>query len=126
MQESSKASHWARHFVYRSEHTRTTWKLRVVFVLLVVVATWLTSGWWTVAIGRGLVCEANGAPSDAILVENFDPDYLVFERATQLRRSGLAPRVLVPINTDSDGADVNAVSLGIAEVMAKLARPGPV
>jgi hypothetical protein len=43
-----------------------------------------------VAVARSLVCEANGAPSDAILVENFDPDYLVFERATQLRRDGFA------------------------------------
>ena len=48
-----------------------------------VVVVWLTRGWWTVAIARSLVCDANGAPSDAILVENFDPDYLVFERATR-------------------------------------------
>ena len=62
---------------------------------------WLTHGWWTVAVARSLVCDANAAPSDAILVENFDSDYLVFERAANLRRAGFAPRVLVPVLADS-------------------------
>src|SRR5262245_21905638 len=108
MHESSNTPHWTRHFFYRTEHTRTTWKFRVGFVALVVVAAWLTRGWWTVAIAGSLVCEANGTTSDAILVENFDPDYLVFERATALRRAGLAARVLVPIPTDPDTSEVNA------------------
>jgi hypothetical protein len=125
MPESSNAPRWTRHFVYRTEHTRTTWKFRIAFVALVVVVAWLARGWWTVAIARSLVCDANGAPSDAILVENFDPDYLVFERATRLRRAGLATRVLVPIQTDPGTTETNAVALGMAEVMAKIARLGP-
>ena len=60
---------WTRHFVYRTELTRTTWKLRIGLVVLFVVAAWFTRGWWTASIGRSLVCEANGAPSDAILIE---------------------------------------------------------
>jgi hypothetical protein len=124
MRESSDARRWMRHFVYRTEHTRTTWKFRVGLVAVVVVAGWLTRGWWTVAIARSLVCDANGAPSDAILVENFDPNYLVYERATRLRLAGFATRVLVPIPRDSGGSEANAVALGTAEVMAKLARLG--
>jgi len=124
MRESSNAPRWTRHFVYRTEHTRTTWKFRVGFVALIVIAAWLPRGWWTVAIARSLVCDANGAPSDAILVENFDPDYLVFERTTQLRRAGFATRVLVPIPTESGTSETNAVALGTAEVMAKIARLG--
>ena len=124
MRESPDATRWTRHFVYRAEHTRTTWKFRAGFVALVVVAAWLTRGWWTVAIARSLVCEADSAQSDAILVENFDPNYLVFERATELRRAGLAPRVLVPIPTDSGTSEPNDVALGTAEVMAKIARLG--
>ena len=65
------------------------------------------------AIGRSLVCDASLAPSDAILVENFDPDYLLFERARQLRRAGLAARVLVPVPTDRGSQEPNDVALGI-------------
>jgi hypothetical protein len=100
MPAPSTTSRWTRHLVYRSVHTRTTWKLRLGLLTLVVLAPWLTSGWWTVAIARGLICDANVALSDAILIENFDPDYLRFERARRLREAGLAPRVLVPVSTD--------------------------
>jgi hypothetical protein len=124
MRESSTPPRWTRHFVYRTEHTRTTWKFRIGFVALVVLVAWLTRGWWTVAIARSLVCNANSAPSDAILIENFDPDYGVFERATRLRRDGFAKRVLVPIPTDPDTSKINDVALGTAEMMAMLARLG--
>jgi hypothetical protein len=50
-----------------------------------------------VAIGCSPVCETNAAPSDA---ENFDPDYLLFERASALRRAGLVARVLGPMWSD--------------------------
>ena len=72
------------------------------------------------------MCDANSAPSDAILVENFDPDYLVFERATRLRRAGLATRVLVPISTDPGTSVPNHVALGTVEVMTKMARLGAI
>jgi hypothetical protein len=126
MREPVDVPRWTRHFVYRTERTRTTWKFRVGFVGLVVVSAWLTHGWWTVAVARSLVCEANPAPSDAILVENFDNDYLVFERAADLRRAGLAPRVLVPVLAQSGTAEPNDVALETTQVMARIARLGPV
>jgi hypothetical protein len=121
----TNAPRWTRHFFYRTEHTRTTWKFRVGFVALVVVAAWITRGWWTVSIARSLVCDANGAPSDAILVENFDPDYMVFKHAAGLRQAGLATRMLVPIATESDTSKTDAAALGTAEVMGRIARVGP-
>jgi hypothetical protein len=124
MPESAEPRRWTRHFVYRTERTRTTWKFRAGLVTLVLVAAWLTHGWWAVAIARGLVCEANPAPSDAILVENFDPSYLVFERATRLRQAGLAPRVLVPVPSDPNTSEIRPVELATAEMMAKLSRLG--
>jgi hypothetical protein len=124
--ESSKRSRWTRHLFYRAEHIRTTWKLRLGLLAVGVVTIWLTSGWWTVAIARSLVCDASLAPSDAILVENFDPDYLLFERATQLRRAGLAARVLVPVHTDPSTQEPNDVALGIADVMARISRIGSI
>jgi hypothetical protein len=44
----------------------------------------------------------------------------------QLRRSGLADRVLVPIATDPGGQRVNAVEHGVARVMAAEAHLGGV
>jgi hypothetical protein len=114
---------WTRHFVHRSERLRTTWKFRLGVVVLVALAVWVTRPWWIVAVASSLVCESNLAPSDAILVENFDHDYLVFERATELRRAGLAARVVVPVRADSNG--LNGVALGITELLARLAHVGP-
>src|SRR5262245_23034138 len=126
MHRSPDAPRWTRHLVYRTEHTRTTWTFRVGFVTLVIFALWLTHGWWTAAVGRSLVCKANAAPSDAILVENFDNDFLVFERAANLRQAGLAPRVLIPVLADPRTSKPNDVEVGTAEVMARIAHLGPI
>jgi hypothetical protein len=95
----------------------------VAFV--VMMAAWLTRGWWTVAVAQSLVCRQNVAASDAILVENFDLNYLVFERASRLRQQGLAARVIVPVPMDRDTGEPNAVALGTTEVIATIARLGP-
>ena len=125
MRKASTTPSWTRHFLYRAEHIRTTWKLRLGLLALVVITLWLTSGWWTVSIGSSLVCDASLAPSDAILVETFNSDYLLFERAEELRRSGLSDRVLVPIWTDPKNMQrFKDVSLGVAEVMARISRLG--
>ena len=116
---------WTRHFFHRVERTQTRWRFRVGLVVALALALWLTRGWWTVSIASSLVCEANAAPSDAILIENFDPDYLTFERARELRRAGLASRVLVPIAMDPGTTEPNDVAVGIAETMARISRMGP-
>jgi hypothetical protein len=117
---------WTRHLVYRSERLRTTWKLRLGLLTVVIIVLWLTGGWWTVAIGRSLVCEASLAPSDAILVENFDTDYLLFQRARDLRNAGFGARVLVPVSVDPGTTNPNAVELGIVDVMARISRVGQI
>ena len=91
-----------------------------------MIALWVSRGWWSVAIAESLICEANAAASDAILLENFDPDYLVFERARQLRQAGVALRVLVPVSAAADDGNPNPVPLKITELMAELARLGPI
>src|SRR5687768_7194042 len=121
MRDFSHLRHLSRHVVYRSEHLRTTWRFRLGLAAAIVLAAWLTSGWWTVAVASSLVCETNAAPSDAILIENFDPDYLLFERATALKKQGLAPRVLVPVRAAAP-SEPNLVGLGTAHVMANVAH----
>jgi hypothetical protein len=99
-----------------------TWKLRVGMLVVVVLAAVLTRGYWMAAIAGSLVCTQAVAPSDLILVENFDPSYLIFERAAELARAGFAPRALVPVQASPDPAIANPVSKGIADVMARQAR----
>ncbi len=115
---------WRRHFFHTRTSTRTTWKLRLAVLALVVLAAAATRGVWTAQLGRSLVCPEEVAPSELILMENFDPDYLVFERAAALQAAGLAPKALVPIQALGDTGGPNLVSKGIAEVMARYARLG--
>jgi hypothetical protein len=126
MRDNTASTHWTQYFVYRSDHLRTTWKLRIGLLVLVIVVMWLSRGWWTVAIARSLVCEETLAPSDAILIENFDPDYQVFQLARDLRRAGLSARVLVPVPVDPDTMHPNPVALGIVDVMSGLSQIGQV
>ena len=122
MAEPAKPSLWKRHLVYRAEHTRTTWKLRLGVLTFLLVAFWLTRGYWTAAIARSLVCEAAIAPSDAILLESFESSYLIFERASELRRAGLAARVLVQTSTDPGAQEPNDLAIARVQLMAKIAR----
>jgi hypothetical protein len=122
MRAPSSLPRWTRHFVYRSERLRTTWRFRVGLVALLLISMWLTEDWWSVAIERSLACEANGAPSDAILIENFANEYLLFERATMLQRTGLAGRVIVPVEADKNTLQPDPVALGTAKLMAEIAR----
>jgi len=126
MQRPPTIRSWTRHFFYRAEHIRTTWTFRLGLPTLLIAVLFMTSGWWTAAIARSLVCDPSRTPSDAILIENFDPDYLLFEHARGLRQAGLASRVLVPAWTDPGTLELNQVSLGTVEMMAKIARIGDI
>jgi hypothetical protein len=114
---------WRQHLFCTRTATRATWKLRLAVVALVVFVAAATHGVWTARLGQSLVCPEEVAPSDLILVENFDPNYLVFERAAALQAAGLAPKALVPVQALDTGGP-NLVSKGIAEVMARYARLG--
>ena len=113
---------WRRHLFYTRTSTRTTWKLRLAVLALVVLVAAATRGVWTAQLGRSLVCTEEVAPSDLIIVENFDPHYLVFERAAALQAAGLAAKALVPVKASRNPGVPNSVSKGIAEVMARQAR----
>ena len=104
---------------HRARARRWLWALAVIVVLVAV----LTRGLWLPSIGHSLVCREQVARPDAILVENFDPDYRLFERVAALQRGGLSARVLVPTRTaSSDSDEANLVSKGIVELMARLAQ----
>jgi len=118
---------WTRHFVYRTTCLKTTWTFRIAALIALVVLVWTAVTLAAPAIGRGLVCDAQ-PPADGsdILLENFDVNYLIFERAAALRRNGARGRIFVPVEASPDPAVPNMVSAGFVEVMAKVSRVGAV
>src|SRR6516165_2454102 len=112
-----------RLLFYRRVSLRTTGACLFFILLVVVVIASFTRGLWIPAIARSLVCSAAAGQSDAILVENFDPNYLVFEEAATLQQAGFSARVLVPVEVSRDDPhDASTVDRGIAELMARTAR----
>jgi hypothetical protein len=94
--------------------------LSVLFVVLVIAL--LTRSLLADRIGKSLVCEEHADRSDAILVENFDPEYLTFERAATLKNAGVASRVLVPEFASADLDSPEASSTGVVDAFARIAR----
>ena len=91
-------------------------------VLVLVLVVFATRGWWLSAIARSLVCSPTSASADAVLVENFDPSYLLFERTATLQRLRTTP-VVVPVPASAaDPSAANPIDKGIAELMARFAR----
>jgi len=91
-------------------------------LLVFIVIALLTRNVLADRIGKSLVCEERADRSDAILVENFDPEYLEFERAATLKNAGIASRVFVPVSGSADPDYPDASSNGIVEEFARVAR----
>jgi hypothetical protein len=83
-----------QHLIVRKESYRPTWKLWAAVLVIIPLTFVLTRDIWIRSISRSLTCTKAVSPSGALLVENFDPEYLLFREATKLQRAGLAPRVL--------------------------------
>ena len=117
---------WTRFFFYRKEVLKTTWTFRLLVLASVLLLPWITRGLWAGALGKGLLCEEQGAGTgvDAIVVENFDVNYLVFERASELKRKRPTARVLVPVQAAPDTGEPDLVFGQIAELMGRTARIG--
>jgi len=113
---------WRGHFFYTRVCLKTTWKLRIGAAIILIVAIAATQTWWAAGIEQGLACARELAPSDVIVIENFDPTYVLFERAAELEKAGLAPRTLVPVQAARDGNLPNPIFKGFADIMARQAR----
>jgi hypothetical protein len=112
---------WSRHLVYRKESLKTTWKFRLALVCCLSLLVFLTRGSWIPGIERSLICAEHIRTADAILVENFDVDYLPFERAAALQQEGFSSRILVPVVAPPE-SNRSSVAEGIVEVMTRIAR----
>ena len=99
---------------------RVRW-LAFGFILLAAISVFATP-YLLKAAGRSLVHQGSIEVADAILIENFDPNYLLFERTRQLLQEGWAKTVLVPTQASSAGETPNAVSEGFVQVMVRVSR----
>jgi hypothetical protein len=93
----------------------------VLLTAAICIGGYITRQTWLRFIAESLVCQASEAPSDAILVDLVEHNYLLFERAHQLQASGLASVVLVPILTLGSEAAASSVAMGFVDVMCRVA-----
>jgi hypothetical protein len=119
------AASWRKYVIRRTTTVRTTWTFRAIVLAIVLAGLGATRGLWVAGVGRALVCDESLRQSDAILIDNFEVNYLVFERAEQLKSGGIARRVIVPTLASPGSSEPNRVFAGIAEVMSRVARLPP-
>ena len=98
-------------------------RLVPVAAVAVAAALLLTRGYWLRALGDSLVCPASLAISDAIVIENVEDNYRLFEHAQRLQNRGLSGTVLVPVLTADHGdAAPEVVSRGVTDLMCRTAQ----
>jgi len=103
---------------------RTSWFVRVLVVVSLLGLVAVTQRLWTPIVGRSLVCSGQTASADAILIENFDPNYLLFERASALYQAKAAQKIFVSATAGADGQP-SLVDRGVIDVMVRVARLAP-
>jgi len=109
-------------FFYRKEVLKTTWKFRLLSLLVVIAIIVLPYRFWARQISYGLLCKQQIEPSDALLVENFDVNYDVFQRAASLQKAALAPRVLVPSLFTLKRSGTRESSMQVTRFVAQVAK----
>jgi hypothetical protein len=81
---------------------------------------------WERKFADALTCDGRERTADAILIENFAPEYLLFEHVAQLRNEGLTARVLVPAQASPDPTRPALLAGELVGAMARVARlPSP-
>ena len=97
-----------------------TWLAIAVIVLVVGIVA--SREFWLRAIGNSLVYQASVGSSDAILIDNVEINYLLFERAQRLESQGLSTLVLVPVFRAGSSNQPGPVELGFVNVVCDLLR----
>ena len=110
------------HFFYRKEVLKTTWKFRLLLVLVLVALVVLPHRFWARQIGHSLLCKQNSDTSDALLLENFNLNYGVFMRGSALQKAGVAPRVLIPSLFDVNRLGITESSMQLTRLAAQAAK----
>lgn len=123
MTPSISNTSWTRWFVTKKEVVKTTWAFKTAVTVVLVLLVYLTRPLWAHAVAESLVCgqTEHREPVDAILIDDFESDYLLFERVRHLQESGLSSRVIAPVNVLADGS-ISPVGQEFVNVLARQAR----
>ena len=123
MSPSISNRRWTRYLITRKEVVKTTWVFKMASITTFVLLVYLLEPVWAHAVAESLVCGQDGHVDrvDAILIDDFESDYLLFERARHLQESGVSSTVIAPANVFADGS-VSTVSAAMIDVLARLAR----
>lgn len=102
-------------------------RLRRVLAALALLALGVTIAYdqrtrWLPALAGTLICDASAGKADAIVIDNVEPNHLLFQRARELQEQGLAATVLVPIPSMLADGSPSTVQIGFMEVMCGVAR----
>ena len=113
---------WLNQFFYRKEVWKTTWKFKFVLIVLLAGCLFLTKGFIEKELAESLVFRDPIEASDVAVVENFDPNYLLFEETAKLVKGGKIDKIYVPVKYNRLQTGPNGVSQGVVEVMSRIAR----
>ena len=114
---------WTRYVVTKKEVVRTTWAFKAALTIALFLGAYLTEPAWAHAVAEGLVC-GQAQPLervDAILIDDFESDYLLFQQARWLQEAGLGTTIIAPVNALANGS-ISPVSQAVVEVLARQAR----
>lgn len=93
---------------------------RIALVLLVIASCiWAGERFLVDLLVDSLVHESSLELSDAIVIENFGAEFLLFQEAKRLHSEGWARRILVPVEADRTGRRAETMAEAIVEVMAR-------
>jgi hypothetical protein len=94
----------------------------LIITVALCIGGYATRQAWLRLGAESLVCAPAELPSDAILIDNVEHKYILFERAQWLKAHGLASTVLVPILGSISDSEPSDVSLGFVDVMCRISR----
>ena len=109
-------------FFYKVEVWKTTWLFRFGLIILLTTGFFLTRESISEKLANSLVCWNPIKISDAVIIENFDPDYLLFEETAKLVRADQVGRVFVPVKFNRRRTAPDDFSQGVVEVMCRISR----
>jgi len=82
----------------------------------------MTRGFISEKLAESLVYPGDVEASDAVIIENFDTNYLLFEETAKLVKAGQVGRVYVPVPFNRSRTGPNRVDQEFAEVMCRISR----
>jgi hypothetical protein len=112
------APRWSSPRVYR-------WRAVVVAIFcigIVCIGIAVSRNYWLRTLGNSLVSQPSLGSGEAILIDNVETNYLLFERAQRLEAQGLSALVLVPVLGYEGGDPSGSVPMGFVDVMCGISR----